>query len=276
MKELLDYTIKHICLYHSIVIGNIFGVKVIIKDFGNKNNKKIILLHGGGLSWWSWGPIIDILQKKYNVITPIIDGHAEDGENTFISIDDTTNKLITYIDENFNGQIFLLCGLSIGAQIALNILSKRNDICKYSVIESALVKPIKFLKSLLLPMARFSYPLIKQKWYSRLQAKTLFVPTDKMDIYYADSCKMSKQSLSNIILSNGSFKLNSEISNTKAQVLILVGEKEIKIMKQSAIEIHKLIKNSQLEIIADCGHGEISLLRPKEYCRYLYDLIDHK
>jgi hypothetical protein len=31
----------------------------------------------GGLSWWSWKPQIEALQKNYRVITPIIEGHGE-------------------------------------------------------------------------------------------------------------------------------------------------------------------------------------------------------
>lgn len=249
---------------------------MIIKHFGNTNNEKIIILHGGGLSWWSLEPIIEILSKDYHVITPIIDGHGEDGETAFVSISDTSEKIISYIDENCNSSVKALCGLSLGAQIVVDTLSKRSDICQFSIIESALVKPIKFLKSLYLPMINISYPLIKYKWYSKLQAKVLLVPDEKLDRYYEDSCKISKVSLMNITSNNGTFKLDENISNTKAKVLIFVGEKEINLMKQSAIELHENIKGSDLVIIPKSGHGEISLLRPKEYCDYLLDLFNKK
>lgn len=243
------------------------------KEFGNNKLPKIVILHGGGLSWWSLEPVINILSQKYCVITPIIDGHGEDGDTTFISISNSSKKLITYIDEMYNGQIHALCGLSIGAQIVVEILSKRSDICKYALIESALIKPLKFIKSLIVPMIYMSYPLIKRKWYSRLQAKTLLVPVEKLDQYYKDSCSISRTSLINITISNASFKLNPNIKNTKVKVLIFVGEKEIKIMKKSAIELNAALKNSELKIIPKCGHGELSLRKPEEYCNYIYELL---
>ena len=46
----------------------------------NKSNlPTIILLHGGGLSSWAWTGIVGLLQTDYHVVTPIIDGHGEDG-----------------------------------------------------------------------------------------------------------------------------------------------------------------------------------------------------
>ena len=247
-----------------------------IKEFGESDNEKILILHGGGLSWWSLEPIIRILSKDFHVITPVIDGHGEDGETTFISISNVSEKIISYIDENCNSSVKAICGLSIGAQIVVDILSKRYDIARFSIIESALVEPIKFLKLLFLPMITISYPLIKYKWYSKLQSKVLFVPNENLNKYYEDSCKISKESLINMTLSNGSFKLDPNISNTKTKVLILVGEKEIKIMKQSAIDLHKKIKGSELVIVPKSGHGEISLLRPSEYCNYFFKLLGYK
>lgn len=247
-----------------------------IKEFGETDNDKILILHGGGLSWWSLEPIIRILSKDFHVITPVIDGHGEDGETTFISISNISEKIISYVDENCNSFVKAICGLSIGAQIVVDILSKRYDIARFSIIESALVKPINFLNLLYLPMVSVSYPLVKYKWYSKLQSKVLFVPDENLNKYYEDSCKISKESLINITLSNGLFKLDPNIRNTKTKVLILVGEKEIKKMKQSAIELHENIKGSELVIVPNSGHGEISLLRPKEYCNYLFKLIGYK
>jgi pimeloyl-ACP methyl ester carboxylesterase len=247
-----------------------------IKEFGKTDNEKIIILHGGGLSWWSLEPIIRILSKEFHVITPVIDGHGEDSETTFVSIGNVSEKIISYIDENCDGSVKAICGLSLGAQIVVDILSKRYDISQFAIIESALVKPIKFLKLLYLPMINMLYPLIKYRWYSKLQAKALLVPEEQLDKYYEDSCKISKESLMNITFSNGTFELDSNISNTKAKVLIFVGEKERKIMKQSAKELHEKIKGSELVIVSKSGHGEISLRRPKEYCDYLFRLFGYK
>lgn len=239
------------------------------KDFGNSSLPVIILLHGGGLSWWSLENIIEDLKKDFYVVTPIIDGHGEASDSTFISIEDSAKKLIKYIDDKYNGKVYALGGLSIGAQIALEVLSKREDIAKYAFIESGLVYPIKGTKTLTVPMVKMSYPLISKRWFSRFQAKSLFVPENMFERYYEDSNKISKDSLVNISLSNGNFKLKDSIKNTRAKVLIIVGSKELKIMKKSALKIHEMINESTLYTAPDMGHGEISLKFYKNYIKLI-------
>ena len=77
-----------------------------------------MMLHGGGLSWWNYRDEAEILCDDYHVILPIIDGHADSGSQ-FESIELVADKLIEYINSNCNGKIKVLCGLSLGAQIAV-------------------------------------------------------------------------------------------------------------------------------------------------------------
>ena len=83
--------------------------------------------------------------------------------------------------------------------------------------------------------------------------------------YYQDSLKISKQSLINITLSNGSYNLKNSIVNTKSKVLIIVGENEIGIMRKSAQRLNEVIKDSELYIAPAMKHGEMSLVYPKKY-----------
>jgi pimeloyl-ACP methyl ester carboxylesterase len=87
---------------------------MIFREFGDKTQPTIILLHGGGLSWWAFTDIIPLLKDKYHVVTPVIDGHGDDGKTTFMSIQESAQKIVQYIDANFKGNVLALCGLSLG------------------------------------------------------------------------------------------------------------------------------------------------------------------
>lgn len=238
---------------------------MLIKEFNTGNNLPVIIfLHGGGLSWWSYKKVAELLKDKYHVIAPVIDGHGEDRSNTFISIEDSAIKLIEYIDLHLGGSVYALAGLSIGAQIVTEILSQRSGIAKYAVIESALVYPMK-TAALTAPMYKLFYGLIKKKWFSKMQAKALCLPDDMFDDYFNDSIKISKQSLINMTLSNGSYILKDLISKTKAKTLIIAGGKELNIMKKSAEKLNNAISGSQLYVAENLKHGALSLARPKEY-----------
>jgi pimeloyl-ACP methyl ester carboxylesterase len=135
---------------------------MIFKEFGDKNKPVIILLHGGGLSWWSYKPQIESLQKDYFIVTPIIDGHGGDWNNTFISITKSAERVANYIKDNCNGSVHAICGLSLGAQIVTEILSREPGITDNAVIESALVFPLKIATALTVPMYNLCYGLIKK------------------------------------------------------------------------------------------------------------------
>lgn len=235
------------------------------KEFGNRNNPVIILFHGGGLSWWSLKSQIEALQKDYFIVTPIIDGHGDDWENTFISIENSAKQLMNYIKDNFSGKVYAICGLSIGAQIVVEVISKEQSITENAVIESALVCPMKMATKLTVPMYNLSYGLIKKRWFSKLQAKTLYVPEEFFESYFLDSSRMTKESLINITNSNGDYSMPPTLRNTHANTLILVGEKELSIMKKSANLLHETIKGSSLKVIKKSGHGEISLAQTDQY-----------
>lgn len=246
---------------------------MIFRETGNRNLPAIILLHGGGLSDWSWKEVADRLRATYNVVTPVIDGHGEDGGKTFTSIEDSAAKIISYIQNIHNGKVFAIGGLSIGAQIVCEVLSQQGNIADNAIIESALVCPIKGTAALTVPTYKLFYGLIKKRWFAKMQSKTLCVPDDMFEKYYEDSIHISKQSLINITLSNGSYALKHSIAAVTAKVLIIAGEKELGIMKKSAELLHKTIKGSSLYIAPKMKHGELCMVYPDNYIRLLNQLF---
>ncbi len=248
---------------------------MIFKESGNKDMPTIFLLHGGGLSDWSLQPVISLLQADFHLVTPIIDGHGEDGKTEFISIEDSAEKLISFIDKQHMGRVFAMIGLSIGAQIITEVLSKREEITQYAVLESALVYPIRGTTTVTVPTYQLFYPLIKKRWFSKMQAKTLCVPDHLFETYYQDSLKITKQSLINITLCNGNYHLKPSISHAKTKVLIIVGSKEIGIMKKSADKLYDSISGSQLFIAAGMKHGELSLVHTEEFIALVRDLFNN-
>ena len=62
------------------------------KEYGKQNRDVIILLHGGGLSWWNYREVSERLQNDFRIIIPILDGHAGSDEN-FTTIEDNAAEI---------------------------------------------------------------------------------------------------------------------------------------------------------------------------------------
>ena len=248
---------------------------MIIKEYGNKNKEIIILLHGGGLSWWNYIDEIELLKNDYRLIIPILDGHFGSDKN-FISIEVNAKEIINFIDNNFNGKVKLICGLSLGGQIALEIMSQRNSICDYAIIESALVYPMKNISKLVEFFINMTYKLISNKIFSKLQFKSLRIRKDLFEFYYNDTSKITKENLVSFMKANLNYKIKESLRNCKIKTLILAGSKERQIIKNSAYKIKNMINLSELEILEGYYHGDISINYPKEYVGRIKKLFEER
>ena len=241
-------------------------------EFGKENKEVMIFLHGGGLSWWNYKEVASYLEKDYHVILPVLDGHG-DSNHSFKSIEENALEIIDFIDKNYNGQVLLLGGVSLGAQIVVEICSKRKEICKFAIIESALVIPMKLTNLFIKPMLDLSYPFIKKEWFSKLQFDSLKIKKEYYEDYYRDTCKISKKDMISFMKANSMYSIKEELKNTNSKVMIVVGEKELSQMKQSAYQLNQLIPNSHLEIKKKMVHGEFSMNHSKEYVEMINKII---
>ena len=242
-------------------------------EYGKENNNIILLLHGGGLSWWNYEDTAKSLQKDFHIILPILDGHAE-SDKPFTTIEDNAAEIIAFIDTHFGGSVFMIGGLSLGGQILLEILSQRNNICKYAIIESALVIPSKITHSMIKPAFGSCYGLIQYKWFSKLQFKSLKIKPDLFDCYYKDTCDISKSDMIAFLQANSLYSLKESIKSCEAKVFVFVGEKENNTMLKSAEMIHQTLRNSFLQVIPKLYHGEFSINHGKDYANKIREIIE--
>ena len=241
-------------------------------EFGQQNSDVIMLLHGGGLSRWNYREVAKLLAERYHVVLPVLDGHA-DSDAPFTTIEDNAAGLISYVDAHFGGQVFAVAGLSLGGQVAAEMLSQRKDICRYALIESALVKPMKLTSALIAPTFGMSYGLAKQKWFATIQADYLGIPKALFDDYYRDTCKISKADMIAFLKANSLYAIKPSLSETTAKVKIVAGLREQKSIRDSAKLLHKAIPGSDLEILPGLRHGDLSINKPEQYVEILTDWI---
>lgn len=245
-------------------------MKVI--EVGQENQDVIVLLHGGGLSWWQYQAQMDLLCENYHVVLPILDGHAG-SDADFTSIEDNAKRLLDYIDKTYGGSVFLIAGLSLGGQILLEMLALRKDICQYAIVESAAIIPDKLTAGLVAPLFSMSFPLIKKKWFAKVQFCYLGIRADLFEHYYGDTVKLSKQNLIAFTKVSSLYQVKKNLKNSLARVRIIVGEKETKKMHASARYLHDLLPDSHLEIKAGLAHGQYAINQPDLYVKELFESL---
>ena len=241
-------------------------------EYGQQNPNVIMLLHGGGLSWWNYREAAQKLAEQYHVVLPVLNGHA-DSDAPFTTIEDNAARLISYIDTHFGGQVLAIGGLSLGGQVAVEMLSQRPEICQYALIESALVKPMKLTSALIGPTFGMSYGLIKQKWFAKMQADYLGIPQNLFEDYYRDTCAITKADMIAFLKANCAYSIKPALRDTQAKVHIVFGSGEQFSIRTSGKQLNHTIPDSTLEVLPGYRHGDLSLNHPEQYSQMLLTLI---
>ena len=243
-------------------------------EYGDANKDAIILLHGGGFSWWNYREIAETLSSDYHIILPILDGHAESNDD-FSTIEDNAARIISFIDEHLGGSVLLIGGLSLGGQILLEILSQRKNICRYALVESALVIPSKFTYSMIKPAFGSCYGLIKHKWFAKLQFRSYRIKQELFEDYFRDTCGISKQNMISFLQANSLYYVKESLKESCSKVSIFVGEKENNAMQKSASIIHNALPGSSLQVLPKMYHGEFSMNHANDYANTVIQMIQN-
>ena len=241
-------------------------------EYGKGNPGVIVLLHGGGLSWWNFREAAELLAKDYHVVLPILDGHAG-SDRGFTSIEDNAREIIDFIDAHCGGSVLLIGGVSLGAQILTEMLSQRSGVCRFAVVESALLLPMRWAKGLIAPTLAMSCGLIKKPWFARLQFRFLRIKPTLYEDYYRDTCALTRENMTAFLEANMLYAPKDTISKTQAAVHILAGSKETGSMIRSVRLLHRLIPGSTLDVKKGLYHGEYALNHPGAYAAQISAML---
>lgn len=215
------------------------------------------------------------LQNDFRIIIPILDGHAGSDRN-FTTIEDNAAEIISFIDVEFGGSVLLIGGLSLGGQILLEMLSQRKDICRFAMVESAVIVPSKLIYSLIKPVFGSCYGVIRQKWFSKLQFRSLRMKSELFNDYYQDTCGITKQNMIAFLQENSMYFMKESLRECTAAIHLFVGERENKSILLSARKLHEMLEKSILHVLPTMYHGEFSINHADLYVKELCAIVKQR
>ncbi|WAG45517.1 hypothetical protein LL127_18650 [Clostridium estertheticum] len=149
-------------------------------EYGDKNLPHIMLIHGAGRSYWLYLREATLLQNKYHLILPVIDGHGEEGNVPYISTEKIVDQLIEYIDNNCDADTPTPRGVGFLDTLTSQILSSIKDLINYtyknSLISLKLLLPITLMNELTIVKAHIKtfYLLLNTHTAYQINTTTLY------------------------------------------------------------------------------------------------------
>ena len=242
------------------------------REFGLGQKETILLLHGGGLSWWNYLEAAKLLQTDFHIILPILDGHAG-SDRPFTTIEENASEIISFIDAQFGTSVLMIGGLSLGGLILLEMLSQRRDLCSYALVESASVLPSKLTNKLIAPAFGGSYGLIKNRGFAKMQFNALHINPMLFDDYYRDTCQIRKEDMISFMKATTSYSLKDSLRSVSSEVHVYYGSRETGLIKHSAEMIGKKLPGCILHPLTGFYHGEFSLNHADAYADAVRQIV---
>ena len=247
-----------------------------ILEFGNKKNKKIILIHGFQSPYQVWEEYIEHYKEDYHIIVPILPGHNPKKQEEFISFKESAKEIEDYIISNYGKDVYAIFGMSMGGVLTATIWeNKKLNIEKVIFDGSPLLSYNNFIKKF---MIRFYIDITHKS--QRREQKTLeqavnnIITRDKLKFLLQALDNMSDATIVNYINGIGNFKLSNKIDTRDTNVYYYHGTKTNEMLaKKTAKYIKKNYPNSNIICFKGKGHCENSLLNPNEMIKKLNKVL---
>lgn len=228
-------------------------MSMYVQETGSANSPSIVFLHGAGLSGWMWDRQVQYF-SDYHCLVPDLPEQGKSAEVKPFTIRDCAEQVAQLIKTRAHLGKAHVVGLSLGAQVGIELLRICPEIIDHAVINSALVRKIPWAYYLAHPMANLLLPLSRSRMFAKLQAQAIKLPDQYFESYFSASKAISRDTVARIIQENTNFGLPSGLEQNQVPALILVGQKEVRIMRESAQDLVKVLPANSGYTILGIGH----------------------
>jgi pimeloyl-ACP methyl ester carboxylesterase len=234
---------------------------------GHHTAPALVLLHGGGLGSWAWGSVVERLSPAFHCLIPDLPEHGQSANTGPFSIDDAAHRVAHLIREQAHEGRAIVVGLSLGGQIGLALQRIAPQQVERAVLSGVLVRPIPGA-SLLLPLLRGYYPLRNLRFLVRANMAANAIPKRYFSDFQANTRQLTLGALTRIWQENLSFRVPDGLQPIVIPTLAVVGERERKVLHESACEIVAILPQAEGRCVAGVGH-HWSLTAPERFAQMI-------
>lgn len=229
--------------------------------------KNLILLHGWGMDVSTFWPMLDFLKENFTLWLIDLPGFGKSGlpKKTF-TISDYAKIIAQFIKEERISKPAIF-GHSYGGKISIKLAALYPNLISKLILEgSSGIKAEKNLSQILIfPLAKLGHFLLPEIFHLRSKFRQKLYK--KLESDYADSGEMKE-----IFLNTIDEDLTKDFSKIKTETLLIWGDQDRAVPLKYGKQMYKLINNSKLIILEDCGHFPHQV-NPERVASYVKDFV---
>ena len=231
-------------------------MNLFIKETGKNNDKTILFLHSEVTAGWMWDKQVKAF-SDYHCIVPDLPGHGKSAEVKPFTMQSAADMIIDIIKNHAHGGKAHLVGISLGAQIIIQILNMAPEVVDRALISGALARnsqPTENFLKLLNHLIKVYLPDKDKTIRIMSYVRSYNIPKNLRSNFKESTYVIEPDSLNGIIRENMLFRMPFGLNNANIPVLVITGQKEFIIIKESAINLLKALPNSKGAMALKVGH----------------------
>jgi len=217
-----------------------------------------------------WHDLRARLGDRHRILVPDLPGHGRSADEPYVSHDRTVAQLAELLAAE--GRPASVGGFSLGAQLSILLASRHPELVARTLVVSAQAQPLPFTGATL-GLLRATAGLARREWFARLQARELFISDALFPEYFATSSAITPDTLVAAVGDNLRFALPTAWGAFPGPVVVMVGERERRLMRDSAARVAAAVPHARLQVVDGTGHG-IPLQRPQWFAAEVATWLD--
>jgi len=246
---------------------------MLFNVYGDIDKPSLLIMHGMMNEWKVCYEKFHRLTSDFCLIFPAMDG-CYDGSVNFTSFADQCQQIEDYVREHFDGKLDMVYGISQGATLMDELLSRNQISIRAAVLDGLYVARQGAIVGKM--MARQLLKIQKNggelPWGIRHIMMPLTGMTDKDVVSF--SCiytGFSKVTAERNTHEQYTYTQSPDIANTKAKVYLWCDSKEPYALKSHRI-IKPYLKDYEEEVFDGYAHGELFFFETEKQCEKLMSI----
>lgn len=241
--------------------------------YGEKFNKSILFTHGlASTADLCFKPLLPYLTDYY-VIFCELDGHCESKLNNLASMEKTIEDIEAYINNELNGELYGLCGFSMGGSLAVDLISRGNIKVEKVILDAPIPAELGLMGLIYTWVFIIGTNMIKKGITIPKTLVDKVMGKDNTSIFEMMYPKISKTTIKNSCKYIYHYKFSENLKNYSKPLLFWMGSEE-PIPAKSQKNLEKYLPQMTVEVFKGFGHGQFLHERPKEYAERLKKFMD--
>ncbi len=239
---------------------------------GDPTFPSLMLIHGmANTAQLCYGRLLPHLEN-YHVILCELDGHTDQEQGLFQSIQDSCEKIEQYVVQNLKGSLFGLTGFSLGGTIAVELMTRNRIKIEKVILDAAFCVKMGVLAPVFTKAFCWAIGRIKaSKTIPAFLVESIMGKGNSgiLDTFYRN---VEIPSIKNVCRDVYGYEVSSALSGFGGEVTFWYGSNE-HYPKKTAELLCRHLPEMTVEVFDEMGHGQFLNEHPEMYAAKLKEFL---